>query len=107
MLQGLVRFPQNIVFPGQQLAAEIFLHSRVHEGFTLGWSIICLQLASHARPSKGAATTPDPPAAARGVYESSPIRARTTRGPACFALLIKMCKRRDIPMSNLAISPSQ
>src|SRR3546814_892220 len=92
MLQGLVRFPQNVVFPGQQLAAEIFLHARVHEGFTLGWSIICLQLDSHARPSNGVATTPEPPAAARGVYESSPIRARTTRGPEVFDFMIKMCK---------------
>jgi len=39
---------------------------------------------------RGAATTPEPPAAARGVYESARLGARLENRPEAFDLLKKM-----------------
>src|SRR3546814_2500223 len=46
MLQGLVRFPQNVVFPGQQLAAEIRSEEHTSELQSLmriSYAVFCLK----------------------------------------------------------------
>ena len=98
MLQSLSRFPENVLFPVQELLSEILKLARIHEFLVLGRTITRL-VSQYGNCLHGNSEPPRTLETRAGLIATKPVVSIDLRNPTCSAAAFGLIKLGDLDRS--------